>query len=110
MSLLRTLKYFFYRSSGNEITLKELNEMILRNQKMVLIDVRSPQEYKEGHLQNAISIPLYELGHQVSKKVANKEELIVVYCQRGSRSKKALKILNSLGYVNVYEVRGGLEG
>ena len=94
MSFFRTLKYFFYRSSANEITLNELNEMMAKNQKMVLIDVRSPQEYKEGHLPNAISIPLYDFNRQVSKIIPNKETLIVVYCQSGSRSKKAIRILN----------------
>ena len=61
------------------------------NKKIVLIDVRSHQEYQEYHLDGALSIPLSELGTSIRKNVPNRENPIIVYCQTGNRSKKEYK-------------------
>ena len=72
-----------------------------------IIDVRSKKEYQEGHLDGAISIPLFNIKKNRDKINTNKK--ILVYCQSGARSKKALKILEDLGIKNVYNLKGGLE-
>lgn len=74
----------------------------------IIIDVRSPQEYKEGHIDGAICIPDYRIINQIEKIIKNKNELIVVYCQSGKRSEKVQKKLNLIGYKNVYNVYGGV--
>ena len=75
----------------------------------ILIDVRSPQEYREGHLKGAISIPEYELANRCSKELKNKDQEIIVYCSSGSRSKKAQKQLQRKGYINVYNLYNGIQ-
>ena len=78
------------------------------NPEIVLLDVRSPQEYAEGHLDRAILIPLYDLKSKVSNIIKNKNDIIIVYCMIGKRSKKAIQILNVLGYKNLYHIKGGI--
>mgnify|MGYP005814148591 CR=1 FL=1 len=73
-----------------------------------IIDVRSPQEYREGHVDGAISIPDYQIKKEIEKKIPNKDELIVVYCSTGHRSQKAQQTLEGLGYNNVYNVYEGI--
>ena len=70
----------------------------------VLVDVRSPQEYREGHLEGAISIPEYEIISKHSKTFVSKDETIILYCSNGLRSKKAQRKLEKLGYTNVYNL------
>ena len=74
----------------------------------VLVDVRSPQEYREGHLDGAISIPDYQIRRTVTRLIENKEQLIVVYCSTGHRSQEAQRILENMGYNNVYNVYEGV--
>ena len=74
----------------------------------ILIDVRSPQEYREGHLDGAISIPDYQIRRKIAKQIGNKEQLIVVYCSTGHRSQEAQRILENMGYSNVYNVYEGV--
>lgn len=73
-----------------------------------IIDVRSPQEYREGHVDGAISIPDYQIKRDIGKKVPNKDEIIVVYCSTGHRSQNCQRILENLGYTNVYNVYEGI--
>lgn len=88
----------------------ETAKTILKNEKnAILIDVRSPQEYSEGHLDGSINISLYDLENDCKKTNINKEDIIILYCQYGSRSKKALKILENNGYKNLYQIQGGLD-
>ena len=90
----------------DEITFSEL-EKIKNNS--LLIDVRSVQEYNEGHLDRAINIPIYNLKEDVYKNITDKNVNIVLYCQTGSRSKKASKILKEMGFNYVYNLKGGLD-
>ena len=75
----------------------------------VLVDVRSPQEYREGHLEGAILIPEYEIMSKHSKTFASKDETIILYCSNGLRSKKAQRKLEKLGYTNVYNLVNDLK-
>ena len=91
----------------NDINIEELQKLISNG--ATVVDVRSPQEYNEGHINNAISIPEYELRFRCRKELCNKEKLIVVYCSTGHRSKKAQKELCQMGYKQVYNLYNGLE-
>lgn len=84
--------------------------MILKNdENCILLDVRSPQEYKEGHLEGSINIPLYNLANDIDVTVKNKNFPIIVYCQTGNRSKNAVKILSKKGYKELYNIAGGID-
>ncbi len=96
-----------YRETEN-INLEEIKDILKSNKEAKLLDVRSPQEYKEGHLNGAVNIPLYELEACCDCKLNKKNEPIIVYCQSGTRSKKAIKILKNYGYSNLYHLKGGL--
>ncbi len=90
----------------NEITINELQ--LLRNSGL-LIDVRSPQEYDEGHIDGAINIPSYDLEKKIYNYTDNKEKIIILYCQSGYRGQKAANTLNNIGFKNVYNLKGGLD-
>lgn len=105
---INKIKCKFKRCIGpNDIEEEQLNEMIERGS--ILIDVRSPQEYKEGHINGAICIPEYEIKTKIANMVKNKEQRIVLYCDSGARSKKAQKILQKMNYKSVYNLWNGLQ-
>lgn len=91
----------------NDITKEQIEKYIEKG--AILIDVRSPQEYKEGHLEKSISIPDYEIMSKIDKIINDKNQEIIVYCSSGHRSKKVQKKLESLGYEKVYNLYNGLE-
>ncbi len=101
------LKKFKRSMDSNDINYEELKTLVDKG--AVLIDVRSPQEYNEGHLLGAICIPEYEIANRYKIELKNKDENIVLYCSSGWRSKKAQNRLKKLGYTNVYNLYNGIE-
>ena len=96
-----------YRHKEN-ISVNEMFEIIKTNENTVLLDVRSTQEYQEGHITGSINIPVYDLEKTSTSKL-NKESIIIVYCSAGVRSKRAIQTLKKLGYKNLYNIEGGIE-
>lgn len=90
----------------NEISFEQLKNLVSKG--AILIDVRSPQEFNEGHLPGAINIPEYEI-RKVKNEMPKLNQQIVVYCQYGGRSREAYNMLKKIGYTNVYSLKGGLE-
>lgn len=108
--MLKKVKKFLYRSlETKEISYKKMQEMLQKNKDAILLDVRSKQEFEEGHLEGSINIPLYEIDKEL-KKLPNKESMILIYCASGHRSKQAKEKLENLGYENVYHLKDGLDG
>lgn len=103
------IKNILKRTCSNELNYEELKKIIKNNTKVNLIDVRSNQEYKEGHIQKAINLPIYELDKRIQSIVNCKDEIIILYCQSDFRSKKGKKILNKMGYNNVFYLKGGID-
>lgn len=87
----------------------KLAKMMRDDKDIILLDVRSIQEYNEGHLNGAILIPLYELEKTVTNIIPDKKKKIIVYCKSGIRSMKAIEILIKKGYTNLYNLYGGLD-
>ena len=85
----------------------EYNEVDLKE--YIIIDVRSKREFKEMHLKGSINIPLLLIKKDIEKYVKDKEKKILVCCEYGTRSAKAVEILESIGYIEVYNLKGGLE-
>ena len=106
---LKNLKINFKRCEDyiniNFDTLKKISEQ----NNVTILDVRSIQEFKEGHLIGAICIPLFELEKNVENIITDKSKKIIVYCQSGIRSKKAIKKLKKLGYTELYNLENGLD-
>ena len=72
----------------------------------VILDVRTEEEYNEGHIPNAILIPNTEIRERAELELTDQDQLILVYCRSGNRSKLAAAILVELGYTNVVEFGG----
>ena len=72
----------------------------------IIIDARTQSEYDEGHIPGAILIPEYEIADRAEKELHDKNQLILVYCRSGRRSKIAAEDLVKLGYTNVKEFGG----
>lgn len=93
------------KKAKREIKEIEFQDIDINN--CVILDVRSRKEFLEGHINNSINIPLDTLKKEINK--LKKEDKIVVCCQSGIRSKKAIKILENLGFKNLYNLKGGIE-
>ena len=96
-----------YRHKEN-ITVEEMLEIIKTNNNVIVLDVRSKQEYNEGHVSGSINIPIYDLEKNAVQKL-EKESIIIIYCSAGIRSKRGIQILKKLGYKNLYNIEGGIE-
>lgn len=72
----------------------------------IIIDARTQEEYDAGHIPGAIMIPEYEIADRAEKELPDKDQLILVYCRSGRRSKIAAEELVKLGYTNVKEFGG----
>lgn len=83
-----------------QINLKQAKEKI--SQGAYLIDVRSKREYNIDHINGAVNIPVEEIENP-TKKIISKNDVIIVYCRSGSRSKQAAEKLLNLGYKYVYD-------
>ena len=71
----------------------------------VLLDVRSPEEYREGHIPKSKNVPLETLD-KISDVVENKDTELFVYCYSGARSRQATAMLGQMGYTNVNNIGG----
>ncbi|MBF0988315.1 MAG: rhodanese-like domain-containing protein [Clostridiales bacterium] len=76
------------------------------NKDYVIVDVRTPDEYKEGHIPNAINIPNETINETVYNKLKDKNQLILIYCRSGSRSRQAAYKMQKLGYTNLVDFGG----
>ncbi len=94
-------------SQIKEKHITEVSQEELEN--VVLVDVRTPREFNEGHLDNALSIDW--LGDDFDEKFGEigKDETIYLYCKMGGRSASATRFLDSLGFQNVYNLEGGYD-
>ena len=89
-----------------QITAQEAKEIMDTEQDYIIIDARTEEEFAEGHIENAILIPEYEIKGRAEKELPDKDALILVYCRSGRRSKIASEELVKLGYTNVKEFGG----
>ncbi len=88
------------------ITAEEAKEIMDSEPDCVVLDVRTKEEYAEGHIAGALLIPDYEIGDRAQEELPDKEQKILVYCRSGRRSKNASAELASMGYKNIREFGG----
>ncbi len=89
-----------------QITMSEAVEMMEIESDYIILDVRRPDEFATGHIPNAINIPNESIGTDEISELPDKDQLILVYCRSGNRSKQASQKLVKLGYSNVVEFGG----
>ena len=93
------------KAEYKKITSDEAKNIML-TEKPIVVDVRSLEEYNEGHIPNAISVPLETIENEAETKLKNKDDLILVYCRSGRRSREAALRLIEKGYTNVIDFGG----
>ena len=97
-------------SSGyRQISMDEAVKMMKDEKNYIILDVRRPDEFAEGHIPGAINVPNEEIGTTDIAELPNKSQLILVYCRSGRRSKEASEKLVKLGYTNIVEFGGILD-
>ena len=98
--------------AGRGVAIHRLNpqdaERLLAEGGVVLLDVRTPKEYQNGHIPNAQLIPLRELEDRLKELPKDRTLPVLVYCSNGDRSAKAARLLYDTGRKDVYTLIGGL--
>ena len=88
------------------ITAQEAKEIMDSREGYVILDTRTQEEYDERHIPGAILIPHDQIKEQAESLLTDKDQLILVYCRSGRRSKLASEDLVALGYTNIMEFGG----
>lgn len=91
------------------ISASEAKEIMDSEEDIVILDVREKNEYKEGHIENAVLLPLGDIEFDAEDVLTDKDQRILVYCRSGRRSQMASQELVELGYTNVYDFGGVLD-
>lgn len=109
MSFFSTL--FRKKTEGSDkMTLLDANayaDAIMFN-KVQLVDVRTPREYRGGHIKNALNIDFFDAaGFAKAFQKLDKEKPVYIYCRSGSRSRKAARKLIEMGFSKIYDLKGG---
>ena len=99
-------EFLLQNTKARKITPREVKDLLSSGKKIVLLDVRSPEEYREVHIPHSISLPLDELKTGITKAVPKKDAEIVTYCLSGMRAAQACRELADLGYTNVCNMGG----
>ena len=89
-----------------QVTAEEAANMMQSETDYIILDVRTAQEYANGHIPGAINIPNEIIAAENVQQLPDKEQLILVYCRSGNRSKQASERLVDLGYTNIVEFGG----
>ena len=93
-------------SSYRQISMEKAVKMMKDEKNYIILDVRRPDEFAEGHIPGAINVPNEEIGTAEIAELPNKSQLILIYCRSGRRSKEASEKLVKLGYTNIVEFGG----
>ena len=94
------------RPSYQTISPSAAVELLVGEEPVILLDVRTQEEYAAGHIENAILIPNTELAGRAPAELPDKDALIILYCRSGNRSATAARDLADLGYTRVYDLGG----
>ena len=92
-----------------QISMNEAVKMMRDEKDYIILDVRRPDEFAEGHIPGAINVPNEEIGTAEIAELPDKSQMILVYCRSGRRSKEASEKLVKLGYTNIVEFGGILD-
>ena len=81
---------------------------LIQNDSVQIIDVRTPKEFKEGHIKNAKNIDFLSASFPDDIAVLDKQKPILIYCRSGNRSGKSIEIFLKAGYTHLYHLDGGM--
>ena len=103
-----TAKESSSKAAYHKISTEEAYEMIA-SQEVVVVDVRTQEEYDGGHIENAVLLPNESIGIEMPETLPDKEATLLIYCRSGRRSKDAAEKLLALGYQSVYDFGGVID-
>ena len=92
--------------SYSQISQEEAKQMMKKDDGHVIVDVRRQDEYDAGHIPGAILIPNESIGTEQPEALPDLEQVILIYCRSGNRSKQAAQKLFDMGYTRIYEFGG----
>ena len=93
-------------ASYRQISAEEAADMMEKESGYIILDVRTPEEFAERHIPGALNIPNETIGTEKIPALPDKQQLILVYCRSGNRSKQASEKLAAQGYTNIVEFGG----
>lgn len=99
--------FSFFSNPLQQITPQEFKKLVDSGANYTLVDVRTPDEYREGHIKGSTLLPLDQL-EIIEKKIPDKKKAIYVNCRSGARSSQAVQIMQKLGYTQVFNLTGGI--
>ena len=102
----RPVQQVVQQTTYREVSMEEAIAMMETQSDYIILDVRTAEEFGEKHIPDAINIANEDIGTEEIPELPNKDQLILVYCRSGNRSKQASKKLAALGYTNVVEFGG----
>lgn len=94
-----------FQSAFESLSMVEAKIEIEENPRIIIVDVRSPEEFRKGHIPGALNIPI-ETPQLITDMISDKTEIIFVYCLSGGRSQKACEIFAEMGYGNITDIGG----
>lgn len=98
---------FVPKTTGyRQVTTEEAVNIMQTEENYVILDVRTAQEFASGHIPGAVLLPNETIGTEDIPLLPDKDQLILVYCRSGNRSKQAAEKLAQLGYTNIVEFGG----
>lgn len=104
------LLFLFFVSSCAQSKTKPITELSQNEFKdVILLDVRTPEEFNKGHIDKAVNINWFDSNFAEQVESIDKDETIYVYCKMGGRSAKAAHLLDSLGFKKVIDLTGGYD-
>lgn len=96
--------------TGTETAYKKISAQeakeIIESEDVIILDVRTQEEYNEGHIENSVLLPVNDISSKAEEILTDKDAIILVYCRSGNRSATASKQLIKMGYTNVYDFGG----
>jgi rhodanese-related sulfurtransferase len=105
--VLSLLSFAAHSANVSNISQQELLEADTNN--LVIVDVRTPEEFQQGHVPNAINVPLSEIIDNPAILTSSKEKPIVLYCRSGYRAGKAAEALHKNGHQNLQHLEGDMQ-
>lgn len=113
--LMIVLLFLFQKTNMLENKMEQLDTISLTDWKnnydnekeFIIVDVRTPEEFEEGHIENSININFYESNFEDQINNLDKDKKYLIYCRSGARSSKTLELMKELNFNEVYDLQGG---
>lgn len=98
------------KTDVTNLTVDEAKTILAHNPDAFFLDVRTPEEFKDGHIEGAVLINFFDTNFKQQLATLDKDKPVYLYCRSGSRSQKAGLILNEMGFKEIYDIEAGYMG